>query len=180
MFKKVLSFVVAFVIMGALAVVAIAFTQPDEYRVERSITVAVSPQEVYQYIVDLKTWPQWSPWAARDPEMEMKFSEPSKGIGAYSSWKSKVEGSGKQVIVAAVEGASLLIKLTFIEPFTAEATADFYLDQTGDSGTKIVWGMNAANRTFMDKIFYTIMDFDSMIGRDYETGLKSLKTLAEK
>ena len=58
--------------------------------------------------------------------------------------------------------------------------ADFLIEQTSEGVTKLTWGMDGVNKGIVEKFFYAVMDFDSMIGKDYETGLADIKALAEQ
>jgi hypothetical protein len=40
-------------------------------------------------------------------------------------------------------------------------------------------GMDGRNDGFTAKLFYLLMDFEAMIGADYETGLQAIKALSE-
>jgi uncharacterized membrane protein len=101
MLNKILLGVVAVIIIFSVLVMR----QPDSYRVERSIGIEAPAERVYAHIADLKQWPAWSPWAQRDPNMEMEFSEVTTGVGAWSAWDSESEGRGRQTISEAVETA---------------------------------------------------------------------------
>jgi hypothetical protein len=50
----------------------------------------------------------------------------------------------------------------------------------GDAAaTNVIWVMRGPS-SFMSKVMQVFMDFDKMIGRDFETGLANLKKLTEK
>jgi hypothetical protein len=44
----------------------------------------------------------------------------------------------------------------------------------------LTWGMDGRNDGFVAKVFSLLMDFDKMIGVDYETGLQAIKILSEQ
>lgn len=175
MLKNILIGLVA--IIGVVAILAIQ--QPDTYRVERSIDIKAPAERVYAQIVDLKKWPSWSPWAARDPEMQMTYSDNTIGTGAWAEWNSRTEGRGRQTIRATVENRSVNIDLDFIAPFKAQAAADFTIEP-GMNGVTLRWGMDGRNDGFVPRVFYLLMDFEDMIGGDYEAGLQAIRALAEK
>ena len=153
--------------------------QPDDYRVERSIEIGASAETVYYQIADLRQWPAWSPWAKKDPDMKMEFSDVTTGVGAYAAWDSATEGKGRQTIAEVVENRYLAIDLEFITPFEAHAKTDFTIEPQGDGAAVLTWGMDGSNDGFMAKVFYLLMDFEAMIGADYETGLQAIKALSE-
>jgi carbon monoxide dehydrogenase subunit G len=176
MSKKILFGLVAILII----VIALVMLQPNEYRVERSIEIAASPQAVFSQIADLRQWPAWSPWAKKDPDMKMEFSNVTTGVGAYAAWDSATEGKGRQTIADIVANRRLVIDLEFIAPFEARAKADFNIQPQGERASVLTWGMDGRNDGFIAKLFYLLMDFEAMIGADYETGLEAIKLLSEQ
>jgi hypothetical protein len=70
-----------------------------------------------------------------------------------------------------------VVKLEFINPFTATNTATLSIDPTGD-GSRVNWAMDGHNG-FLGKMFYLFMNMDKMVGGDFERGLANLKHMAE-
>jgi hypothetical protein len=62
-----------------------------------------------------------------------------------------------------------------------EGLADAYLatEATDASQTKVKWGFKSKMNYPMN-ILLPIMNIEKMVGDDFETGLKNLKTLLEK
>src|SRR5688500_3494299 len=94
-----------------LAVLVAAFlivvaTRPDTYHVERSAEVKAAPEAVFAVLGDYKTFPQWSPWQKRDPNMKTTMSNPSSGVGATYAWEgNKDVGKGKMTITESTSPA---------------------------------------------------------------------------
>lgn len=172
------------ILLGVAAVIIIfsvlVMMQPNSYRIERSIGIEAPVESVYAQIADLKQWPAWSPWAQRDPKMKMKYSEVTTGVGAWSAWDSESEGRGRQTISEAVDNRSLKIDLEFIAPFEAQASTDLTITPGPDGDVVLTWGMDGRNDGFVAKAFSLLMDFDKMIGADYESGLQAIKALSEQ
>src|SRR5690242_20234947 len=95
LFKIVLALVV---IVGALA--GYVSTKPNEFRVERSATIAASPDAVFEHVNDFRKWEAWSPWAKLDPTAKNSFEGTESGKGAVFKWvgNDKV-GEGAMTIV---------------------------------------------------------------------------------
>lgn len=174
---KIIAGILVFFVVGLLLMASL---QPDHYRVQRSISINASAAQVFMQINDLKKWRAWSPWVARDPHMTVTFEGDTTAVGGSSSWVSQTEGEGKQTISEVTPNQSFKVNLEFYQPFQGKAKADFVLESVSESVTKLVWGMDGNNATFMDKLFYSLMNFDKMIGTDYEKGLSSIKALAEE
>ena len=72
----------------------------------------------------------------------------------------------------------IVIKLDFLKPFEAHNIAEFTVVPQGDR-TDVTWLMHGPS-PFMAKIMHVFMNMDSMVGKDFETGLANLKRIAEK
>ena len=69
------------------------------------------------------------------------------------------------------------IKLDFIRPFEGHNVAEFTLRSTRGH-TTVTWVMHGPN-SYIGKLMSVFIDMDQMIGRDFETGLANLKSIAE-
>ncbi len=171
------------ILIGIVAIVAVmvvlATQQPDTYRVERSVVINAPAERIYAQIIDLQKWPAWSPWAARDPDMQITYSKDTSGMGAWAEWNSETEGQGRQTISSAMVNNSVNIDLEFIAPFEAQAAADFTI-VPGANGATLTWGMDGRNDGLVPKVFYLLMDIENMIGSDYDAGLQAIKAIAEQ
>jgi len=56
--------------------------------------------------------------------------------------------------------------------------AEFTLEPQGDS-TNVTWIMRGP-APFISKVIQVFVSMDSMVGKDFDTGLANLKTIAEK
>jgi uncharacterized protein YndB with AHSA1/START domain len=154
-------------------------TRPASYHVERVWTIDAPAEIVFAQLEDLRAWAAWSPWEKRDPTMEKSYDGPVGQVGSSYSWQGNDEvGKGTMTITERVPNEHLGIKLEFKEPFASVAETDFYLASAGPASTRVTWAMDG-NNTFMGKLFGVFMDFDSMIGADYERGLAALEAVSE-
>ena len=164
------------------ALLAYASMRPDNFRLERSIRIAAPILQVAEQIDDFHRWQQWSPWEHLDPSMQRTFSGADAGVGAVYEWRSTGKaGAGRMEITemrAGSEGGLISIKLDFLKPFKASNTAEFLMTPT-DSGTDLRWAMFGPS-PFVSKLMGVFMDFDKMVGKDFEAGLASLKLKAEQ
>ena len=103
MFKKILLVLLALI---AAFVVYIA-VQPDEYRVERTVTMAAPAEKVFKNVNDLQKWEAWSPWAKIDPDAKLTFEGPDAGKGSAMTWDGDNDvGAGTVTIVESDPGPS--------------------------------------------------------------------------
>lgn len=174
MIKKIL-------IALALAIAALlgyAATRPDTFRVERSVVVQAPAAQIYPLIADFHRWTAWSPYEHLDPAMKRTYGGAESGVGATYAWDGNNKiGAGRMEITEATPPSKIGIKLDFLRPFEASNIAEFTLAPEG-SGTRVTWAMQGP-ANFMSKLMGTLFDMDKMVGKDFETGLATLKTLGE-
>lgn len=167
------------VVVAIAAVLALAATRPDTFRVERSTTIKAPPEKVYALIDDFHQWQQWSPWERLDPAMKRQHGGAAKGKGALYGWEGNKEvGKGQMEITEATAPSRVVIKLDFLAPFEAHNTAEFVLVPQGDA-TTVTWAMFGPN-LFIGKVMSLFASMDSLVGKDFERGLANLKAVAEK
>jgi len=69
-----LKIIVIVVIVLVAAVLAIAMTRPDSFRVERKTSIKSAPDKIFPLIDDFHNWSSWSPWERMDPAMRRTHS----------------------------------------------------------------------------------------------------------
>jgi carbon monoxide dehydrogenase subunit G len=161
------------------AVLILAAMQPDNFVVQRSITVQTPPDKIYPFINDFHRWAAWSPFEKLDPAMQRVFSGTEAGKGAIYEWSGdKNAGKGRMEIIDATAPNNISIQLDFSEPFAAHNTTEFTLAPNGET-TTVTWAMRGSS-PFIAKIMQLFCNMDKMIGPDFEEGLANLKMLAER
>lgn len=179
MLKTIILIVVAVLIIGIVAVLAIAATRPDTFRVVRSISIKAPPEKIFPLINDFSQWTAWSPYEKLDPDMKRTFTGPAAGTGARYAWDSdKKAGAGSMEITESTAPSKISINLDFMKPIEAHNFAEFTLEPQGDT-TLVTWDMHGPV-PYMFKIVHMFMNVDKMVGSDFEKGLADLKTAAEK
>ena len=173
----VVAIVLVIVLIGL--VLAIAQSRPNQFTVQRTVRIAAPPEQIYPDIVDFHRWTGWSPWERMDPAMQKTYTGAASGRGAVYEWEgnSKV-GQGRMEITDASAPTSVTVKLDFMKPFAAHNTARFTLVPAGGS-TDVTWSMSGSS-PLMIKLMGVFFNMDKMVGKDFERGLASLKTLAER
>jgi uncharacterized protein YndB with AHSA1/START domain len=175
MWKKILA-VLAVLIVGVLGYAA---TLPDTFRVERSQTMKAPPAVVFEILTDFRQGKDWSPWEKMDPQMKKTFAGPETGVGSSLMWEGNDDvGKGSQKIVIADKPSKIVTELHFMEPFEAHNQGEFLIQPDG-KGSSVTWAIGGP-QPFVSKVMCVFMDMDALIGKDFESGLLSLKTLAEK
>ena len=172
--------IIAIVLAVAIAVVLIlAATKPDSFSVQRAAVINAPAEKVFPLIADFHEWRKWSPWEERDPELRRTYGGAERGRGAIYAWEgNRNVGSGRMEILEANSPSLVRIQLDFLKPFEAHNIAEFTMLPQG-SATSVTWVMHGP-APFMAKVMHTVINMDRMVGKDFETGLANLRTIAEK
>jgi hypothetical protein len=179
MVKTIAVVVVLLLIAVVGTVLAYAATKPDVFRVQRTASIKAPPEKIFPLINDFRSWGSWSPYEHKDPAMKKTYSGASAGKGAVYAWDGdKNVGSGRIEIADTAPPNKVMIKLDMVKPFAAHNNVEFRLEPRGDT-TDVTWAMNGQT-PYMAKILHVFLDMDRMVGQDFEAGLASLKTIAEK
>lgn len=165
-------------IAGLLVAVFVvgALLMPSSYRVERSTTIAAPAAKIYPLVAEPRSWPRWTVWNQREPDLRMAFSGPASGKGAKWEWEGK-DGKGNMEFTDAQPDRAIRYRLGFPDMGMVSNGAITLAPAGG--ATRVSWsnegdvGMNLLGRWFMPFM-------DGMMGPDFEAGLANLKALAEK
>lgn len=175
MFMMIL--IVVVVLIAALLVMAAM--KPDTFRVQRTTSIKARPEKVFPLINDFHNWGSWSPWEKLDPAMIRTHSGPPGGKGAVYEWVgNKKVGSGRMEITESIPSSRITTKLDFLKPFEAHNIAEYTLEPQGDS-TDVSWVMHGPS-PFISKLMQVFVSMDSLVGKDFETGLANLKAISER
>ena len=176
---KTLAIIAVIVVVVVAGILIYAATKPDSFRVQRTVSIKAPPEKIFALINDFKAWPLWSPYEKKDPAMKRSYGAVTAGKGATYAWEGdKNVGQGSMEILEASSPRKFVIKLDFLKPFEAHNTGEFVLEPKGDT-TSVTWAIYGPS-PFMSKVIGTFINFDNMIGKDFEQGLASLKAAVEK
>jgi effector-binding domain-containing protein len=158
------------------AILLIAAFLPSQSKVERSLLMSASSDAINAKITNLHSWDEWSPWKDSDTAAKYKYND-TIGVGAWMDWNGKIVGAGKLTLTK-VTPDSIQYSLAFREPFESESHGSFSFAKT-DSGTVVTW-TDIENLSWpMGRLMGLFMNFDKMMGPDFEKGLARLKKATE-
>lgn len=178
MIKKAAIAIAAILVVGIAAIMIVAAGRPDTFHVQRATNIKAPPEKIFPLIADFQAWDGWSPWEKKDPAMKRNFSGAASGKGAVYEWEGNKEvGQGRMEIADALSPSKVVINLDFVKPFEGHNVATFTLEPQGDT-TNVTWSMDGES-PFIAKVIGVFCDMDSMVGKEFETGLANLKALAE-
>ena len=174
--KLLVRAIVAIVVLIVALAVAGLFL-PGHYQVSRSIVIAAPPSAIFPNVGDLKAWPKWGVWFARDPAMQIDYSASTSGVGAWSSWKSKSQGDGRMTVTAEEPPNRFDYRLEFPgEGMVASGSMSLAPAEAGS--TRVTAAMEGElGRSPINRWFGLFMD--KIIGPDFEGGLANLKRISE-
>lgn len=172
LFKKIL---IAIAIVIAIPLVMAVFVK-KEYLVERQITISKPRQEVFNYVRYLKNQDAFNPWILMDTDLKKRFEGTDGTIGFIYAWEGEKAGKGEQEIKKLSDGKRLDLELRFIKPFESTGAAWFATEEVSEIQTQLSWGMSGESPYPMN---FMNLFMDTMLGKDLETGLNSLKSALE-
>ena len=177
--KRVVKWLLVAVLLLAVAFFAGAYVLPGEVNSQRSIDIEMPPDQIFAVVGDLRRGKEFSPWAEIDPNTQYEFEKPEPGIGQTMRWQSTHQdvGSGSMTVTEYEPGHHMAAALDLGE--MGKATTSFDLVPVNGGGTNVTWGFKAALNNPLERWMCAFLDFDSLIGKDYEKGLAKLKALLE-
>lgn len=153
---------------------------PKPHTVTRTVTDAPAAT-ILALLTVFHEWTRWSPWEDIDPDMQRSDDGPERGVGAgYAREGDKKAGKGMMRITGVSEDR-VDVDLHFDKPFPADNTIEFGVVEQAPERTTVTWTMHGELNLFL-RLFgiFTSMDsMDSMVGPDFEKGLRQLKAAAE-
>ena len=171
----IIFWIVGVVLLLAVSIVGIGMMMPRVVHVARSIEIDAPPDKVFDQIVDLRKFTEWSPWADKDPDMTQELND-VVGVGATMTWSgNKNVGQGKMEVIETDKPNSAVLALDFGGMGTS--TAYWTIDTQGN-GSKATWAIDAdMGAGPMGRLMGPMMD--KWVGADYERGLSNLKAKVE-
>lgn len=174
---EAIAIILAILIVIIVALLGYAATKPSTISYTRSTRIDAPPEKITPLISDFTKWGAWSPWEKKDPELKRTYSGNASGVGAVYAWEgNRNVGSGRMEILESTP-RHVRIRLDFITPFKANNIAEFTLTPQGNT-TDVHWVMTGPN-LFIGKVMSIFLDFDKLIGKDFESGLAAMKAAAE-
>jgi hypothetical protein len=111
--------------------------------------------------------------------MKRTYSGAARGKGAVYAWDGNKEiGKGSIEITESSPPSRVTMKLDFVKPFETHNIVEFTLESK-EGSTDVTWAMHGPS-PYISKLSGIFINMDSMVGKDFETGLATLKTVVEK
>jgi hypothetical protein len=164
----ILALVVIFFVGGLLI--------PKTYSVNRTAVINAPDSVIFKNVSDYNEFLKWNPWYKMEPTAKTVITGTPSQAGHLYTWEGKETGSGSMEIKSLEANKMVDMELKFIKPFESLADTRFDIAAEG-TGYKVTWTMSGESDGTFNKWMSLMMD--SMVGKDFEAGLKSLKEKSE-
>src|SRR5690606_19276852 len=163
----------------AIALIAAAFMKKD-YTVQRDVVINQPESVVFEYIKYLKNQDQFSKWAQMDSNMKKSYEGTDGTVGFISKWEgNKDVGIGEQEIKNIVPNERIDFELRFKKPMESTSQAFMITEAVDSIHTKVTWGFSGRT-PWPFNFMMAMMNFDKLLGADFEIGLDNLKNKLEQ
>ena len=146
------------------------------YHVDQSIEINASADRVYEVVADYGTWTAWSPWLCAEPDARVDVTGEPRTEGSRYRWSGDIVGEGEIEHLRLRPSQSIHDVIRFVRPFKSQSNVSFQFEAVADDRSKVTWAMDGKLPFFL---FWMKSSMVSMIGMDYERGLRMLKELIE-
>ena len=169
------------ILIGIVGIIALlllmALFIEKDYNVERSVEINKPKEQVFAFVKQTRNQDQFNKWIQADPNVKKTFRGEDGTVGFIYAWESKEVGKGEQEISGISEGERIDFALRFKEPFESNAAAHMTTATVSDNQTKVTWRMEGTSPYPMNLMNLIV---PTVLGKDLETSLASLKTVLEK
>lgn len=173
--KKILRFIFILILILFVGYLILCATSPAEVNIERSTSINAPKAVVWNQMVKLKNYENWSPWLEQDATINSVITGEDGKVGNKSEWTSKNSGSGNMTITA-VDGYTMNYDLQFITPI--KGTAKCWYKVEGEDGAVVATTSYTSESGFwsrgMDALFVK-----KMLTANFDRGLELLKAYCE-
>ena len=171
--------VVTVVVLAVSAFGIVAYMQPNDYSISRTININAPAAEIFPHVNKLPNWHAWSPWVDLDPNAKVTFAGPEEGVGSSMTWDGNDKmGKGSLTILESKPFELVRYRLDFIKPMMDSSMSKFEFKSTEANETAVVWTMYGEHPNFLSKATWMVF-CSQMIGKDFEKGLANLKAVVE-
>jgi len=141
--------IVGKILLGLVAVIVVLVLasfvfMSGKYHFEESMVMDATPEQIHEYVGELKMWKEWGPWHEDDPTLAYTYADNTTEVGGACSWDSEKSGPGRTVLTAVDPQKGIDFDLFFGEDDAYEAKGSIKYEKV-DGGTKVTWSMDGDN-----------------------------------
>lgn len=176
--NKFIRFSIFLIFILAGLILVLAFIEPNDVTVSRSILIKAPKESIFEQIVTFQKWEKWSTLFSNDSSVKISYNGTSGQAGSSLEWKGDEGSTGEGIIKNnGIEGSSMRYSFTVTKP--AELLADGIISakDTGEY-TKVTWTFHK-HFPFLANAILVVFDLDKYMGGDFERSLANLKKYVE-
>lgn len=173
--------IIYFLLFLLAAYFVLCFVGPKHIDININKKIDASASAIFSQFGDFRNFKNWGVWFQQDTAIDLKYSNPSSGKGAYYTWESKKSGNGKMVIMEQEINKSLQYDLIFLGgKEEMHSRVDVLLTPDGKS-TNVNWKMKSEKEIpLIFRAFMLIINMNGSIQKDFEKGLDNLNEYLKK
>lgn len=172
--------IAVFLLCVIISTLLLSLLLPTRQQVEKTILINAPVAAVYDYLVKLENFHDWSVWGKGDSSVRYSYTGTEGTVGAASDWKGDpfISGEGSIRIRSLEPGRSIAHDFTFSTPKRAKGSSEIRLEDRGGQ-TLVTWHFEMPTPRPWN-IFNLFYNMDKEMGKDFEQGLIALKEINEK
>ena len=176
--KKFIRFCIALVGIFVVLLLVLGLFQPHYITVSRSATIAAPKEAVFQQMVKLSNWPNWSPWSRLDTSMKNEFTGTDGQVGSMYHWTGDPQKTGEtEITIKAINGTSLDFNFKLIKPEELKAKGTLSAEDAPGGCKATMTFTNHYSYPWNALLFLT--NLEKSIGPDLEKAVNNMKETVE-
>ncbi|WP_300601731.1 SRPBCC family protein [Niabella sp.] len=173
--------ILLFLVFVVISLFALSFFAPDKQEVVKSIVIHAPIKQVYDQMVLLQNFNNWSVWGQSDSSIRYTSNQlPDGQVGSTIMWEGNalLSGKGKIALTGLLPEKQITHHISLLEPQKFEADSRFDLEEQKGS-TAVTWTFTLPSKKPWNvlNIFYSL---EKEKGAEFERGLQALKLIIEK
>ncbi len=175
---KLIKGILYFLLIMLVATLLASLFAPSTKLIRRTISVDAPKEVVFAQLADLRKWPKWDAWYAKDLSQVRTFEGELGDKIQKFSWSSEHEDleNGSIVVKSFVNNVSLDFTLNLINNGREYSFGGTFILKERNGQTVVQWTIESEQRYPFKIINYFL---DKWIGPDFTQGLNNLKAYVE-
>jgi|MEHZ01.4.fsa_nt_MEHZ011273679.1_10 effector-binding domain-containing protein len=165
-----MAFFLLILVCALLITVIYMSSLSGSFEVSASKVIQAHQDELFDKVVDLRTWADWSPWLMHEPDCPLEFTENPNAVEGGYSWEGKLIGAGTLTHKQIDRPIYIEAALSLTRPFKSDSKVTFDFREV-EGGTLIRWTMSGGMPLFFRPMIPRVKE---MVAQEYELGLAQL------
>lgn len=166
MVRKVFLFLVGLVV----CLVVVGFLLPRDRTFERSIVIDQPAVDIFEVLIDMSQFMNWSPWGEAQGIEQWRVEGPSSGPGSTLVWTGQGGQEGRLWVVSTDRPRRVDLRMELND----NLVDTFFRIESEGFAQRVSWGMALEFGPFDLTGRYVGLFLPRMIGGSYEEGLQRL------